>query len=226
MAKRKEVRFRRKKHNVNNLKRPEIEKITSELFRLSGNFIVEHHVIVGKKLKDGTYYSRMTENTYQSNKYTDQNELTSYNIEREDYVVFNVATNNEPRTKIFVSYSHISRVRDLFKNAAKWYTDPEYNDVFVYDENGKLIVNEERNDSFLASGLVRGTSMMIIPYVINVKEYNESYQEEGAILFLNSEQNYIVLSRDDVLTIEDNISDLRLYEASLALGLSLNFVIE
>ena len=185
------------------------EKIVCEVFRV-GDLTIRHSVAFGIKWSDGSRRGAVSNYTYKSNKYTNANELTAYQVNTEDYLIFEkYGKTKEEKVQILMSYQHIPRVKKMFRKALKWVEDDEYLDLFIYKDDIPY-VNTEMQVEEGAFNLVGGKAFLMRPNVVQLD--NEYY--EGYLLYFNNEETFIELTYDMCEAVSDFLDSFRLYEAS------------
>lgn len=189
------------------------EKIVCEVYRPCGELTVKHSVTFGKKRYDDRRNGPVSAFTYNTNKYADVKEVTSYTINTEDYLIFerNYFDKSQEPVRILMSYPHIFKVKNMLKRALKWFYTDEFSDVFMYfHDDPQPRINPEIKLEEGAYGLVGGAAIKVVPNIIFIE--NEYY--EGVTMYFNSEACSINLTIDQLESLTDFMLSFRLYEAS------------
>ena len=188
------------------------ERITCEVFRVNRDLSIKHQVTLGKKsISDGRRRGPMSAFTYNSNKYSNVKELTSYTLDTEDYLIIEKVAQSKEQEKvqILMSYQHIFKLKNALKEVRKWFYNDEYAELFIYIDDVPR-VNVEMQVSAAAFGLVGGKAVMFRPAVVEI----ETEYFEGCSLHLNDEECVIYLTLDQFEALMDFVMNFRLYEAS------------
>lgn len=191
-----------------------IERITRTVFTPAYNFKVKHQVSFGiKNEADQKRRGELNKYEYSSNRYSDITRLTSLNLETSDYLVLektNYVGGEKDTTQILISYPHLYRFKRTLRDAVSWFNDTEFADVFIYKDKEVYLNSKYKGLQAEAYRLVGNSTIAISPHILEIE--NEMY--EGVIMYMNSYNNFVEMTIDQLEALYDFVDSFRLYEAS------------
>lgn len=192
-----------------------VERIDRELFK-AGMFTLKSTILTGRKGQNDVKLDAVYNRTYNSQKYSNQSELTTVNISTGDYIVFSY-NNFEAKAneEIFISHPNMLDI--------KWFCNEmlamvQSNEVFNKNNTVNVKYQEHQINS---PGLGGNKVLVAIPTAIQ-KDQNCI---RGVYLFFNSEDKYVELDAKAIFTLNEivrNIDLLSLSNATLLLGMMAN----
>lgn len=187
-----------------------VEKVEKTIFT-SGCLTVKNVIILGKKGKDDVMYKAFYKRTYQTNKYSDHDSVEDIRVNTGDYLVF---AYNDYKNKVFddiyISYPHMNSLLNFMKKACTLATTKG---VYVQNE-----VSSKYKDVYVQSDpFIGDKSLIILPTII---QKDQATKFPGVSLLLNSEDNYVDLDINGLLSLNYILKHFNLNLMSMLL---LNF---
>lgn len=186
------------------------EKLTDDIFHIGGNLILRMNVVLSKTDKLGNRYFYHNEFMYKSNKYLDTNELITLRRSFEYFLTLeNIKRINGDRESILIRLQDIINVRMMIEKATKWFTDKEFEDLYAYDNNNRVVLLGKPTPVVI-QGLAGGKHIRLEPTVIDY----DNNSTIGIRLYLNSEENYSDITVDKLMGLHYTLSCINMYQSA------------
>lgn len=189
------------------------EKISDDVYYIGNNTVLRFNVLLAHRSEDGTRYPYHKEYEYTSDKYSNVN----YNLVtiRRNFDYFlsieNIKKIDNDKEYIMIRIEDMYYVLNQFNMAYRWFTDPSYKNLFVYDKNKKMIIFN-RPESIYISNLAMDKYIILDPIVI---DYSNGEQQRGIRLTLSNKSNYIDISIPKFEGLLYTLSTFNMYECAL-----------
>ena len=183
------------------------DRISDDLCYLSNNVILKMNVSL----------SRNTDNYGRVHYHKEFEYISKYNeplitVRRSfDYYlsIENIkASETGEKEFIRIGINDIILLRDTLKKATRWFTDKEFENLFVR-KDGRIVMYG-RPEPIYMSGLAMQKSLIFEPVVIN---YNEDY-DIGVRIYLSSINNYADMRLNNFMGFVYLINSINLYESA------------
>lgn len=187
------------------MKLENVERIEKTIFSVGMNFKIKNVVVTGKKGKDNIKLDPIYSRNYKSSKYSDRATLDSMHIETSDFIVF--AYNdfkNKVNEEVYISYPHMLGFLQKIEEVAQMVSTQ---DMYV---NGGVNPNYQ-SACVKTSPLGGQKSLAFIPAVF---ENQDRQAVNGVFLFINSNDIYVPIDVNSIMTIYYILKDFNLYTNS------------
>lgn len=173
-----------------------IERLTTDIFYVNDNLLVQHETVFGHKDRDGRRRPHISKNNYTSNKYTDVNQMTSYRLNTSDYIILKPYPKDKEKKvdRVLISQQHLHSLKRALASVCKWF-DEEYDKIFI-TKNGKLTVSSYGVDlSSTARPLVQSAALEFRPAIVK--------GTAGVVMFLSNYTDKVFMTCDELMSLED-----------------------
>lgn len=185
------------------------EKVERVLFQ-SGSFYLKNVILLGSKSNvTGNRLDPIFTRSYQSQKYTDRNQLKNISVRTSDYLTFSInkfdkVTKENKGIEIYSSYQNIENLVNFFNDVLCL-----VNTEGVFSKTG---ITPEYADQVVESELLcGGKKLFALPQLIEIDNgTNNPMTEKGVMLFLNDEEHYVTLEERSVYTIFSMLNNMNL----------------
>jgi hypothetical protein len=189
-----------------------VERITRTIFRPCKGLLVKHQVVFGSKDQAQKRRGELYTYEYNSSRYSDVTKLSSLTLETSDFLYlektnWDKEVDNE---KIFLSYPHLFKMKRAFKEILTWFYSDKYEPMFIYKDNDIIFNSDFRQEKVEIYNLVGNKGIVIVPDVIEI----ETQLYEGITMFLNSQDQYVQMTIDQIEALYDFFLSFNLYQSS------------
>lgn len=187
------------------------DKLTDDIFHVGGNLILRMNVVLSKTDKHGNRYFYHNEFMYKSNKYLDSNELITLRRSFDYFLTLENIKKIKGREKesILIRLQDIMNLRMHIEKATKWFTDKEFEDMYAYDNNNRMVLLGTPTPISI-KGLAAGKTIEIEPTVIDY----DNNSTIGVRLYLNGPENYSDITVDKLMGLHYTFSCINMYQSA------------
>jgi hypothetical protein len=189
-----------------------VERITRTIFTPCKGLAVKHQVVFGRKDQAQKRRGELYTHSYTSSRYSDVTNLTSLTLETSDFLYLEKLNwdRDVENEKIFISYPHLFKMKRALRHVMKWFYADEFENLFIYNNNEIIFNSDYADERAEVYGLVSNKGVVIVPDVVEI----ETQQYEGITMFLNSNDQAVQMTIDQIEAFQDFFESFNLYQSS------------
>lgn len=191
----------------------DVERIERVIFPIGNNFRLKSVVTSSASTSDKRKLSSAYEKSYESQKYSNYQNLRTIHFQYSSYLVFSyfASDNNTGKFKseeVFLSFPHLTVFKDFINNIADRLTQGD-----VY--NGHR-VNPAYNDMvFYSEELASQKQLAFAPVTTTITDSNNNTKKSaGVAMMINTESNVVEMELNTFLTLVEVITSINLEQIS------------